>query len=227
MIAPRIVVAGGTGLIGQRVLAKLSRRPALEVTALVRREGAVDQNHVVKAVTFDFESDTSLAALGTIIPCDVLLCCLGTTRAKAGSDEAFRRVDRDYPLALAKRLREVAPNAVFGLISSIGADRPSGLYLTTKAEAEKGLAETGLRHVIFRPSVLLGEREENRPAERVAAALLPGAFRVLRAMAPKSNALARYAPIQAERVAEAMVHHCIDDPPKAGGRVVEGLELTD
>ena len=113
-----VVVAGGTGMVGREVLRQLAARADVAASALVRKPGA-SLPAGVSEVPFDYESDASYARLGGEVSCDVLLCCLGTTRRQAGSDEAFRRVDRDYPLRLLARLDELPGRPVFGLVSSM------------------------------------------------------------------------------------------------------------
>jgi uncharacterized protein YbjT (DUF2867 family) len=216
-----VVVAGGTGLVGREALRLLVGRGDVGVTALVRRPGAGLPAGVTERV-FDYEQAASYEALGGEVPCDALLCCLGTTRKKAGSDEAFRRVDRDYPLRLLERLAALPRRPVFGLVSSIGADRPGGLYLTTKAEVEAAVMASGLPYVIVRPSLLVGEREESRPGERLGLALGVPFFKALQAVAP-GNLVARYAPIQGAQVAAALIRGALDE--EAPRRILEGKSL--
>lgn len=216
-----VVVAGGTGLIGREALGQLAGRAGVRVTALVRKPGAGLPAGVNERV-FDYESDASYAAIGADFGCDVLLCCLGTTRTKAGSDEAFRRVDRDYPVKLLARLKALGGERVYGLVSSIGADKPTGLYLKTKHEVESAVIASGLPYVIVRPSVLLGERAESRPGERVAIALGKPLFGLLQAIVP-GGAVARYAPIEGAQVAAALIDHCLVRP--APREILSGAQI--
>ncbi len=201
-------MTGGTGLVGREALRQLAARPDVEATALVRRAGAGLPEGVQERV-FDYEQSASYDALGGEIPCDVLLCCLGTTRKKAGSDEAFRRVDRDYPIRLLERLRGLPGRPVFGLVSSVGAERGAGLYLKTKAEVEAAVRASGLPFVIVRPSLLVGEREESRPGERLGLAVSVPFFRALQIFAT-GELVARYAPIEGARVAAALIRGALD-----------------
>jgi uncharacterized protein YbjT (DUF2867 family) len=223
MVTRRVVVAGGTGLVGREVLRQLAVRPDVEVTALVRRASAGLPAGVRERV-FDYEQDASYEALGGEIPCDVLLCCLGTTRKKAGSDEAFRRVDRDYPLRLLERLQRIPGHPVFGLVSSVGADRAIGLYLKTKAEVEAAVHGSGLSFVIVRPSLLVGERKESRPGERLGLAVSVPFFRLLQTFAT-GELVARYAPIEGARVAAALIRGALDT--KEPRMTLEGKQLHD
>ncbi len=145
-----ILVAGGTGLVGSRVMALLpdaipvSRRP-------IGRTGVVA----------DFGDLPPLPAA------HVAVCALGTTRAKAGSDAAFRAVDHDAVLAFARAA--MAAGAVhFILVSSVGANpKASLLYPRTKGDVEAALAAMGFTRLdILQPGLLIGPRAERRPVER-------------------------------------------------------------
>ncbi len=133
--------------------------------------------------------------------CDDLFCCLGTTIRKAGSQDAFRRVDHDYPLALA-RLGKAAGAQQFLMVSALGADARSPVfYSRVKGEAEHDIAAIGLQKAIFmRPSILLGERHEPRPGER--AGIFVGQLIAPLLVGP----LRKYRPIHADDVAAAMLY---------------------
>jgi uncharacterized protein YbjT (DUF2867 family) len=223
----QVVIAGATGLIGRELIRQLDQRKDVELTALVRRAGTLrDLSGRVKEVVFDYSAAEDLERLGAELPCDVLFCALGTTLKRAGSPEAFREVDLGFPAALIQRLAGVHPRATFALVSSVGAGDPRGLYLSTKAEVERILADSGLPHVILRPSLLLGSREEFRLGERLTALLLARPYLFLaKLLAPQSRTLWRYAPIQAAQVAKAMIWTCLDNPPSTGGKVLSGLAL--
>ncbi|HWR34300.1 MAG TPA: NAD(P)H-binding protein [Clostridia bacterium] len=190
---PSALIAGATGLVGSTLLHQLLATPAYHrVTALVRRPLSLNHPRLDSRVV-DFD------ALSDIPPCDDVFCVLGTTIKTAGSQAAFRRVDLEYPFALALAAR--AQGAQFLLVSSVGADANSrNFYLRTKGELENALRGLGFPALhIFRPSLLLGHRAENRPGERVAMAIAP-------VIAPALvGSLRRYRPIAATAVARAMV----------------------
>ncbi|WP_244510741.1 NAD-dependent dehydratase [Microvirga guangxiensis] len=104
---------------------------------------------------------------------DGVICALGTTIRKAGSQEAFRRVDFDYPLAVARLTRQHGAHA-FALNSATGADRSSYFfYDRIKGEVEEAIRGVGFPSLtIVRPALIGGDREEFRPAEFVAMRLL-------------------------------------------------------
>ena len=97
----------------------------------------------------------------------VAVCAPGTTRAKAGSDAAFRAVDHDAVLAFA-RAAKAAGVTHFILVSSVGANpKASLLYPRTKGEVEAALAAMGFARLdILQPGLLIGPRAERRPVER-------------------------------------------------------------
>lgn len=219
-----VVVAGGTGEVGRQILARLAERPDLRVRVLVRRPGLPVSAPNLREEILDFE-DEGACARALTGPCDLLLIALGTTRAKAGSDAAFLRVDRDLPLRLIRALAATHPEARVGLVSSVGADRPRGLYLTAKAEVEAGLAASGLAHVIARPSFLVSDRAEFRLGEVLALRLLAPPWLALgRGLFPRRAGWWRWAPVHVREVAEALLTAALALAP-GQHRILEGPDL--
>ncbi|HLW52313.1 MAG TPA: NAD(P)H-binding protein [Candidatus Angelobacter sp.] len=197
MTVPRnTVLLGASGLVGgfclQAVLADAS---VARVTLLNRRELAIAVDPRLTQKIVNFEELSAADFTGA----DSVFCALGTTMQKAGSKEAFRRVDLEYPLAAAKAAR-LARVREFILVSSVGADPRSGnFYLRTKGELEQQLGALGFTTLhIFRPSLLLGRRQEFRLGERVMIVLAP----LLNL--PLIGGLRRYRAISAENVGKAM-----------------------
>lgn len=125
---------------------------------------------------------------------------LGTTIRKAGSQEAFRKVDLDLPLRAAQEAVKAGAER-FIVVSSVGADPNSkNFYLRTKGELEAELAKLPFRAVhIFRPSLLIGKRQEFRLGESIVIAIAPALD--LLTLGP----LRRYHAIKAQTVGRAMV----------------------
>ena len=219
-----VVVAGGTGEVGKQLLNLLAARPDLAVRALVRRPGSALAAPNIQEVLFDYEDATAYGPLFGP-ECDLLLIALGTTRAKAGSDEAFLRVDRDYPLRLLSAMANQHPEAAVGLVSSVGADRARGLYLGTKAAVEEELAALHLTHVIARPSFLRSDRVEFRLGEVLVDRLVSPLWLTLgRALFPRSRGWWRWAPVHVREVAAALLEAALALKP--GQRcLLEGLDL--
>lgn len=202
------VLAGATGLVGSQCLKFLLESSRYDmVSAVVRRPLGMSHPRLREEIV-DFERLGSLS----ITPGGHVLCALGTTMKKAGSQEAFRRVDFDHALALARRASE-AGAASFVLVSSVGADaHSSNFYLRVKGELESAVSILPLRAIhIFRPSFLMGNREETRAGESVG-------FLAARALGwAMVGPLSRYRPVESEDVARAMTVAAAS--PETGRRV--------
>lgn len=190
-------MAGASGAVGSEVLRLLLDDTEWEaVHSLVRRPGETEQPKLVEHVV-DF--DDLDAHVGLFAGADVF-CCLGTTMAKAGSREAFRKVDYDYVVKLAE-LAADAEARQFLLVTAIGASSKSlSFYSRVKADAERAVSAVRVPAVhIFRPSLLLGSRGEGRPGEDVGKLLAPVVSPLM------IGPLARYKPVYPAEVARRMV----------------------
>lgn len=223
-MSQHVIIAGGTGEVGKQLLNLLAADGTLQVRVLTRGSRPEASPDHIQRLPFDYEDPAAYTALFAT-PCDVLFIALGTTRAKAGSDEAFLRVDRDYPLRLISAMAMTNPEGRVGLVSSVGADKPRGLYLTAKAEVEAALEESGLAHAIARPSMLRSRRAEFRPLEVVFDVLLtPGILALGRWLFPRSRGWWRWAPVQVREVATALFQATLSLGPREH-RVLEGPDL--
>jgi uncharacterized protein YbjT (DUF2867 family) len=190
------LVLGASGLVGTALVTQLLEDQDYgRVTALVRKPMSLSHPKL-KQITADYER---LESYREAFEADTVYCCLGTTMKTAGSKEAFRRVDLDYPVKAAQ-LAQAAGVRHFSVISAMGA-RENSMYFynRVKGEMERRLRETGLPSLyIFRPSLLLGDRQEHRTGE-AAAALLSRKLPFLWA-----GPLRKYKPVEARTVAAAM-----------------------
>ncbi len=159
------VVAGSTGLIGKYLLNVLLEDAFYDhIVALTRRPLGIDAPKLEqRLVDYDQLKGSDLAGATH------LFCCLGTTMKTAGSREAFRRVDFEYCERFARLGRE-AGAARLMLVSSAGANpQGSSFYLKTKGQTEEAVSTLGFEALhIFRPGVLMGQRDEERAGERMA-----------------------------------------------------------
>lgn len=190
-------IAGATGLVGRQMLDLLLREP-LDVHALLRRpapELPVSPRLRLHQINF-------AAPLTDALPAPQTVClCLGTTIKQAGSQAAFRAVDFDAVLNVARAARAAGARRC-AVVSALGADRQSKVfYNRVKGDMEQALRSLQFeRLVIARPSLLVGERaalgQPTRAGEvwglRLSKPLLP--------LIP-----ARWRPIEARRVARAML----------------------
>jgi uncharacterized protein YbjT (DUF2867 family) len=184
--------------------------PAFDrIVVLTRRPLSPELVHgSVDARVVDFDN---LSAHASLFAVHQIICALGTTIRQAGTQQAFRRVDFDYPLTAA-RLGAERGATHFLLVSSIGANARSRVfYSRVKGELEDAVLALSYRSVtIVRPSLLLGPRAEYRLGEQIAKRLgflLPS----------------KYKPIGAHAVAAALVHAAKADLP--GRRIVESPEI--
>jgi uncharacterized protein YbjT (DUF2867 family) len=190
------LLVGATGLVGRSCLERLLASDTYErVRVLVRRSVGVSHEKLEELRT-DFDALESLS-IGAM---DDVFITLGTTMKTAGSREAFYKVDHDYVVATGK-LGKRAGASRLALVSSIGVGgAAANFYLRVKAEAERDVIALGYECVeIFRPGLLVGERQEKRTGETFGIA----------AMKLVSNTflgpLRQYRPIEATEVAAAMV----------------------
>jgi uncharacterized protein YbjT (DUF2867 family) len=191
----RVVLAGATGLVGDTILrALLADGSVAAVHTLGRRPSPVTHPRLIAHVV-DF------AALPPLAPVDEVYLALGTTIKSAGSQAAFRAVDFDANLAVARAALAAGARCA-GLVSAMGADaRSIFFYNRVKGDLEDVLATLPFEGlVIARPSLLLGDRtalgQAERPLERYA-------MIAMRAAAPFMPA--NYRPIAAAGVAQALL----------------------
>ena len=202
----RILLAGATGLVGQELLHALLPDPTVgSVQVLARRLPGVDHPKLATQVV-------NFAALPALAGIDEVYLALGTTIKVAGSQAAFRAVDFDANLAVARAARNAGARRL-GLVSAMGADSGSRVfYNRVKGELEDALGALGFEGlVIARPSLLTGDRaalgQPARAGERIGGALAG----VLRPFIP-----ADYRPIRAVDVAHALLAHV----PQARGTFI-------
>lgn len=192
------LILGSTGLVGSECLKYLLESEMYtRVYAVTRRPLKIEHTKLVNIVA-DFDMpDLALQNVNT----DDVYCTLGTTIAKAGSQEEFRKVDFKYPLHFAKILLLKGANRFF-LVSATGADHRSSIfYNRVKGELEEALISLPYQSlVILRPSILLGNRNEQRVGEQV------GQWVASRLSFLFVGPLANYKGIPATVVAKAMVN---------------------
>ncbi|MBF0236300.1 MAG: oxidoreductase [SAR324 cluster bacterium] len=192
------ILVGGSGLVGQECLKYLLQHSAYENIILLLRKPLNVNNPKVKEHLIDFDH---LDSCQDLIRGDDLFCCLGTTIKQAGSQEAFKRVDHDYPLQIARIAQKNGVNHC-AIVTALGANKSSAVfYNRVKGEVEAGLSEIPFTSLhFFRPSLLLGNRNEFRIGEEIGKYAMP----LFTSFLPRK--LRKYRPIQADTVAFAMVH---------------------
>jgi uncharacterized protein YbjT (DUF2867 family) len=192
------VIAGSTGAIGQQLMDLLIASPRFEkILVLHHRPTPYAGLPKVEQLIVDFAAIPAPVARDSPV---AVFCCVGTTQNKAGSTEAFQRVDRDVPIALARWASDHNAESFVGISSVDARSTARSIYLKTKGEMERGVAAAGVRSTyLLRPSLLAGGRDEYRLAERVG-------NRVLAAIEPVMlGPLRKYRAVHTKTVAQAML----------------------
>jgi len=189
-----IAIIGATGLVGSKLLEQIVTHKSNSKVFVVSRNQPANLPDNVEHIAlnqgdYSFSDEISTA-----------FCCLGTTMKKAGSKEAFRKVDFDMVTEFAQKAKKYGVKS-FAVVSSIGANAKSrNFYLRTKGEVEDELKKVGFeRLIIVRPSLLLGKRNEKRFGEDIGKVL----YKVLSFLF--IGPLKKYKGINAEDVAKAML----------------------
>lgn len=197
------LLLGATGLVGQHLLTLLLEDTRYDrVICLVRNKPAEEYATLSSAGKLQLEvvDYEKLPDCGELFAATHVYVCLGTTIKKAGSEQAFRKVDYDYVLQAAKLAQQHGAKS-FVWISSVGADSTSSnFYLRVKGELECAIAALPELHALpIQPSLLLGHRDEFRLGEKLAVWLSP-------LLAPLMlGPMKKYRPIHAIDVAQQMI----------------------
>ncbi len=208
-----LMLVGATGLVGGSVLRQaLDDIRVTRIVAPARRP--LPPHPKLENPLVDFEQLPDDAPWWSV---DGVICTLGTTIRKAGSQEAFRRVDHDYALAVARLARQHGARA-FALNSATGADpRSRFFYNRVKGDVEEAIRGVGFPSLtIVRPALIGGDREEFRPTEFVAMRLL----RLADPLLPR-----RYRIVPHERLAGVLLEAAISAPPRE--RIIESDAINE
>jgi uncharacterized protein YbjT (DUF2867 family) len=211
-----VIVAGATGLVGSSLINILKDKASEgKLIILTRRDIPELRKYLsVKQHIINFDDTESYK---DHVKADAVVCALGTTLKKAGSQENFRKVDYSYPLQIAEAASENKCEKYI-LVSAIGADPDSRVfYNRVKGELERDLVKYNFKSLHFlHPSLLLGERDEKRRGEELAQKILP----LFSFFMPY-----KYRPIEADAVAQKIVRIISDD--SAGVFKYEGRDFYD
>ena len=197
MDAQKSLVVGSTGLVGKEVINELASK-GIPVRALSRID-PYSSNPCVENIKVNFDRLDEYKEHFREVN-DVYIC-LGTTISKAGSQEAFQKVDIEYCLETAKQALNAGVKNL-SLITSIGADSSSSnFYLKTKGIIEDKISQLDFQSIsIHRPGLLIGSRKEMRLAELIGQKIHPAINLLL------LGDLSKYKSIKVEMLARAMVN---------------------
>jgi uncharacterized protein YbjT (DUF2867 family) len=206
-----LLLVGATGLVGQSVVRQALADSRVDKLIAVTRKPLPPQPRLENP-TVDFDALPADAPWWKV---DGGICTLGTTMRQAGSHQAFRKVDVDYPLAVAGLLRKHGARS-FAFNSSIGANpKARAFYMRVKGEVEQRLIALGFPSLtLLRPSGILGPRKQHRKWE----ARTIRVFHSLRPILPR-----HYRVVPADKIAKALIEAALTAP--AGVQVVESERL--
>ncbi|MEK9654588.1 MAG: oxidoreductase [Halieaceae bacterium] len=159
----RVLLAGGTGLVGNEVI-ELADNASVELVGIGRRATGKLTEEII----------TALKDIPPLPAADAAICTLGTTLRSAGSRAAFRAVDYEAVMAFARAAKATGA-AHFIAVTAVGANPGSSVfYSRVKGEVERDLSALGFARLdIVRPGLLLGNRSERRPIESFLQAVAP------------------------------------------------------
>ena len=197
---------GATGLVGRALLPILLASEHYRSVHVLLRRTPPDIKASAKLTIHEVDFARLPAAFPTV---DDVFIALGTTIKVAGSEAAFRQVDLDFVVNIA-RAAKAAGATRLAVVSALGADAKSRvLYNRVKGEMQVAIAQLGYESVVIaQPSLLLGDRvalgQSARRAEVWAARLL----KPLGWIVPKG-----VRPIPARTVASALLAAILDARP--------------
>lgn len=197
------IILGATGLTGSILLKNLLKDPVYEKIKLFSRSTA-DMNspkieeHLIDMFQLENHSEAFKA--------DVVFCCIGTTKSKTPDKETYKKIDYGIPVTAAKLAKQNGIET-FIVISAMGADANSSIfYNKTKGEMQRDVLSQNIKNTyILQPSLIVGDRDENRFGEKVATFFM----KTFGFLIPK-----KYKMIKAETIAEAMLALAKKEFPK-------------
>jgi len=201
----KAIIAGASGMIGSELLQIILQDDTYSgVLVIVRKKLSVEHKKLFQLV-IDFNH---LDKYTSYISGDVLFCCLGSTRKKTPVKSLYYQIDHDFPVNMA---RLAAKNGVkqFHLVSAIGADpHARNFYSKMKGETARDILQMEIPSLyIYEPSLLTGEREENRTGERFAMAVMKVVDPIL------FGSWKKYRSVPAKEVARVMFQQSIHGEP--------------
>ncbi|WP_240627443.1 oxidoreductase [Thermoflavimicrobium daqui] len=191
------LVLGATGLIGQAIMQLLLEHAAYEKVRIITRRPITFSHSKLEAHVIPFDQ---LHRYPLLFQVDEVYCALGTTIKKAKTKENFRLVDFNYPYQAATIAQKQGIQQ-FLLVTGTGANKNSFFfYNRVKGELEEAIQKLNIPSIhIFRPSLLLGKRDEFRSKEKVAEIFMKMTEFLM------IGPLTKYRAIQGEDVAKAMI----------------------
>ena len=202
----KALIFGSSGLVGSNLVKIILQNEKYDHIKLFVRSETENKSKKLEIIKTDFNN---LEKHKDSIVGDDCFFCIGTTRKNTPDKNEYIRTEYNIPVEIGKIAKSNSVNS-FIYVSSLGANpNASGLYLKNKGQAEQELINLNFpRLAIIRPSILLGNRKENRIGEKI------GIF-VMKLLSPLFlGKLKKYKPIKVENVAKAMANIAQNDYQK-------------
>lgn len=214
----RAIVFGSSGFVGSHLLSELLNSAEYGEVVAVARKNLNITHPKLRTVITDYNS---LASVKSEITADEIFIALGTTRKNSPEESEYYRVDHDYPVLAARLAKGNGATSVF-LVSAVDANSNSKLfYVRTKGETERDLIALNFEHThIFRPSMIVGNRKEQRSMLEAALMRFWPALNPL--LAWKEG---KYRGITGQDIAKAMFLSAKDQTEKL--KIYHWKEMTD
>lgn len=213
-----ILLLGATGVVGQQVLCFALHHPRITKVYTPVRRLMLMEHDKLQQFQLDFAHiEAQLPSKLNLNDIDAVICALGTTMKQAGSKDAFRKVDYDYPLTFAKIAKE-NHISTYVLNSAMGADANSRIfYNQVKGELENALQQLHFPSLtLVRPGLIDGNRDEFRLGEKIMLKII----RPMNGFLPKSWRLS-----PAQNIAKALLQSALEQ--KLGVHIISADQLTE
>ncbi|WP_373058119.1 NAD(P)H-binding protein [Zunongwangia sp. H14] len=191
------IVLGATGLTGGILLRKLLENADYSKILLFSRSPAhvpdvKIEEHLINLFELEKHAEEFKA--------DEVFCCIGTTKSKTPDKQKYKAIDYGIPVTAAK-LCEANNIPCFLVVSAMGSDPKSKIfYNKIKGKMERDVLQCNIRKTyIFKPSLIVGNRNETRTGENIAKALIKVLNPLLK------GPFRKYRSVAAETIAEAMI----------------------
>lgn len=215
-MAKRAIVLGATGQTGGLLIDRLLEDERYKSVLSIGRRTLGIEHYKLEEVILDL---LNLEEYADSFKGDVVYCCVGTTKAKTPDKETYRKIDKGIPVSAAKLCKENSINTLI-VISALGADKNSRIfYNKVKGEMEEEVLSFGVpKTFILEPSLISGNRGEDRPGESIA-------NKVMGVMSPLFfGPLKKYKPISADTIAKSMIWL---DNNEYGKAIIPSYEISE
>jgi uncharacterized protein YbjT (DUF2867 family) len=194
----KALLFGASGFIGSFLLEELLNSADYETVTIVVRKKLSVTHSKLKTIIGDYHT---LPSLKNELVADDVFIAIGTTKANTPDKREYYQIDHDYPVLAAKLAKESGATSV-AIVTAVGANAASGMfYIKMKGEIERDITALNFNHThIFRPSMLMGNRQEKRALEKI----LIRIFSVINPLFVGS--LSKYRGISGKEVAKAMLN---------------------